>query len=325
MSPTSRARASTAAPACKIALVAGGDVDGFERIEDVIDAESGEPLPDPAAGSTMLYTSGTTGRPKGVHRPPTAAAALTIGLGGYDEAGGDVHLCTGPLYHAAPLAFSLRGPAVVRRHGGAHGRLGCRSARCNSSTNTASRTPTWSRRCSTACSRSPTTCVPASDVSSLKYVLHGAAPCPVPVKRRIIEWFGPIVWEYYAATEGVGSFVDSATWLEHPGTVGKPYLPDQVMIGDADGNPLPTGEVGLVYLQGAASHSVLVLQGRREDRVDVPRRLLHPRRRRLPRRRGLPVPHRPEREPHHLGRRQHLPGRGRRGAARASGCRATSP
>ena len=62
-------------------------------------------------------------------------------------------------------------------------------------------------------------------MSSLRYVLHGAAPCPVPVKRRIIEWFGPIVWEYYAATEGVGSFVDSATWLERPGTVGKPFLP----------------------------------------------------------------------------------------------------
>jgi long-chain acyl-CoA synthetase len=80
-------------------------------------------------------------------------------------------------------------------------------------------------------------------------VLHGAAPCPVPVKRKIIEWFGPIVWEYYAATEGVGSFVDSATWLEHPGTVGKPFLPGQVVIGDADGNQLPTGEVGLVYIK----------------------------------------------------------------------------
>ena len=60
------------------------------------------------------------------------------------------------------------------------------------------------------------------DVSSLRYLLHGAAPCPVPVKQRIIDWLGPIVWEYYAATEGIGSFVDSATWLEHPGTVGRP-------------------------------------------------------------------------------------------------------
>jgi long-chain acyl-CoA synthetase len=88
-----------------------------------------------------------------------------------------------------------------------------------------------------------------SDVSSLRYILHGAAPCPVPVKRRIIEWFGPIVWEYYAATEGVGSFVDSATWLERPGTVGKPFLAGQVVIGDDDGNPIPAGEVGLVYIK----------------------------------------------------------------------------
>jgi long-chain acyl-CoA synthetase len=87
------------------------------------------------------------------------------------------------------------------------------------------------------------------DVSSLRYVLHGAAPCPITVKQRIIEWFGPIVWEYYAASEGVGSFVDSATWLAHPGTIGKPYAPRQMVVGDESGVELPANEIGLMWLR----------------------------------------------------------------------------
>jgi len=83
----------------------------------------------------------------------------------------------------------------------------------------------------------------------LRFVLHGAAPCPVPVKQRLIDWLGPIVVEYYAATEGIGSFVDSATWLTKPGTVGRPVTEGQVMIGDDDANPLPPNEIGLVWLK----------------------------------------------------------------------------
>jgi long-chain acyl-CoA synthetase len=236
------------APGCNIALLAGGDADGFERFEDAIGAERAEPLTDPVAGSTMLYTSGTTGRPKGVYRPAVAATAVTLDLGGYSETGGDVHLCTGPLYHAAPLAFSLRVPllfgatVVLMDTFDAERTLQLVSEHRVTHTHMV---PTMFHRLLSL----PDEVRTSYDVSSLKYVLHGAAPCPVPVKQRIIEWFGPIVWEYYAATEGVGSFVDSATWLEHPGTVGKPYLPDQVVIGDADGNPLATGEVGLVYLR----------------------------------------------------------------------------
>jgi long-chain acyl-CoA synthetase len=90
-----------------------------------------------------------------------------------------------------------------------------------------------------------------ADVGSVRSIWHGAAPCPVAVKQRMIEWFGPIVNEYYSATEGLGTFVDSRTWLEHPGTVGKPYPADQVVIGDEEGTPLPTGEVGIVWLKAA--------------------------------------------------------------------------
>jgi long-chain acyl-CoA synthetase len=89
------------------------------------------------------------------------------------------------------------------------------------------------------------------DISSLRYVIHGAAPCPVQVKRELIEWLGPIVHEYYAATEGVGTMVDSATWLKKPGTVGKPASPDHIRILDEAGAELGPGEIGTVYLKAA--------------------------------------------------------------------------
>ena len=84
-------------------------------------------------------------------------------------------------------------------------------------------------------------------------MIHGAAPCPVPVKQRLIEWLGPVVVEYYAATEGLGTLVDSATWLAHPGTVGRPMAPGLVKVADEAGNDLPPGEVGLVFLQAPAA------------------------------------------------------------------------
>jgi long-chain acyl-CoA synthetase len=91
------------------------------------------------------------------------------------------------------------------------------------------------------------------DTSSLRFVIHGAAPCPVPVKQRLIEWLGPVVVEYYAATEGLGTLVDSKTWLAHPGTVGRPMVPGLVKVADEAGNDLPAGEVGLVFLQAPAA------------------------------------------------------------------------
>src|SRR5262249_40566461 len=153
--------------------------------------------------TTMLYTSGTTGRPKGVHREGRPASAVTtLNLAGYSEDGGDVHLCTGPLYHAAPLAFSPALPLafgatvlvmeqwdaeealrLIDAHGVTHSHM----------------VPTMFHRLLSL----PERVRDSFDVSTLRNVLHGAAPCPVPVKQRIIEWFGPIFLEYYAATEGV--------------------------------------------------------------------------------------------------------------------------
>ena len=233
-----------------VRLAVGGPLPGFEDYDVVVDAEDGSDIPDPQLGGSMLYTSGTTGRPKGVHRREAVGGGniRAANLGGYDADGNDMHLCTGPLYHAAPLAFSLASPLafgvgivlmerwdaeealrLIEKHGITHTHM----------------VPTMFHRLLSL----PDEVRARYDVTSIRYVLHGAAPCPVPVKQRLIEWLGPIVWEYYAATEGTGSFVDSNTWLQHPGTVGKPFVEGQVMIGDESGTPLPAGEIGLVYLR----------------------------------------------------------------------------
>ena len=230
-------------------LAVGGALPGSIEYESAVAAHDAGPLEDAAAGSTMLYTSGTTGRPKGVYRrtPPSTALA-NVNLGGYAEDGGDVHLCTGPLYHAAPLAFSLAVPiswgATVVVMDSFDAERALRHIEGERVTHT-HMVPTMFHRLLSLPEETRT----RTDVSSLRHVLHGAAPCPVSVKRRMLEWVGPIVWEYYAATEGVGSFVDPATWLAHPGTVGRPITPDQVRIGDESGNPLPVGETGLIFLR----------------------------------------------------------------------------
>jgi long-chain acyl-CoA synthetase len=245
------------ADGCKVKLAADGTIDGFDELEAAMADESPAPLDDPHGGTTMLYTSGTTGRPKGVHRDARPASAVaTLNLAGYAEDGGDVHLCTGPLYHAAPLAFSLSLPlafgasVVVMEQWDAEQTLDLVEQHRVTHTHMV---PTMFHRLLAL----PDAVRARHDIASLRHVMHGAAPCPVSVKRRMIEWFGPIIWEYYAATEGVGSFVDSKTWLEHPGTVGRPFGREQVVIGDEDGRPLPSGEIGLVYIKapGAARFS----------------------------------------------------------------------
>jgi long-chain acyl-CoA synthetase len=248
-------RAASAAPSASVRLAVGGAIAGFEDYETALAPEDGSDITDPSPGGTMLYTSGTTGRPKGVHRSsmaPGAAAAMGQGgptlMAGNYRAGESVHLCTGPLYHAAPLAFSLSIPhmfgccvvlmdrwepeamlQLIERHGVTHTHV----------------VPTMFHRL---------LCLPESvraryDVSSLKFVMHGAAPCPVPVKQRIIEWFGPIVHEYYGATEGFGTLVDSTTWLTKPGTVGKPSNADHIRVLDDAGNPVAPNVAGTVYMQ----------------------------------------------------------------------------
>ena len=186
--------------------------------------EDGADIDDPPRGSSMLYTSGTTGRPKGVHRAvkPGAGAAPVLNIYGYDDAGGDVHLCTGPLYHAAPLRLLAERPACVRRHRRADGGVGRRGdpaadrrARHHPHPHGADHVPPPAVAAARGARRRPT-----------------ASPAPRAARRRALPGAGEATAdrvararscvEYYAATEGVGSFVDSATWLTRPGTVGRP-------------------------------------------------------------------------------------------------------
>ncbi|MGI9603862.1 MAG: AMP-binding protein [Acidimicrobiales bacterium] len=239
-------------------LAVAGPIEGFDDYDDALAAELDDAIDDPEVGTTMLYTSGTTGRPKGVHRnraAAAAAAALAVrnrwALPPLDyQPGESMHLCTGPAYHAAPLAFSLAGPltagvGVVLMDGwSAHDTL--RLIETHAVTHS-HMVPTMFHRMLSL----PDTNRDRFDLSSLRYVWHGAAPCPVTVKQAIIEWWGPVLLEYYAATEGTGTWVASEEWLTKPGTVGRVPVEGHIRILDDDGNDLEPGQTGTIYLRAA--------------------------------------------------------------------------
>jgi long-chain acyl-CoA synthetase len=243
------AGAAAQAAGATVRLAVGGAIEGFESYDEALAGEDGSDIDDPELGRSMLYTSGTTGRPKGVHRsetPPTSALGRVFGY----RPGDSRHLCTGPVYHAAPLAFSLAGPL----NAGVGVVLMDRWTPEDTLRLIAEERITHSHMVPTMFHRLlslPDDVRAAADTSSLRMVIHGAAPCPVSVKQAIIEWWGPVLLEYYAATEGTGTFVTSPDWLERPGTVGKPATDDHVRILDPVGGdkPLPPGEVGTVFLK----------------------------------------------------------------------------
>jgi long-chain acyl-CoA synthetase len=234
------------------------DLDGYERLEDAIATQSPEPLPDPRyEGQDMLYSSGTTGRPKGVKLPLTESALggenAVSGAGallfGFEESA--VYLSPAPLYHAAPLRFTMGihrtgGTVIVMEHFDPEQAL-VLIDRYKATTSQ------WVPTMFVRMLKLPDDVRAKYDVSSLKVAIHAAAPCPVPVKERMIEWWGPVLHEYYAGTEGNGFvYTNSQDWLAHKGTVGR-SIAGALHICDEDGEEVPVGQEGTVYFESGAS------------------------------------------------------------------------
>jgi long-chain acyl-CoA synthetase len=237
-----------------VRLAIAGPIAGFESFDAALGAESPADVEAPVLGSTMLYTSGTTGRPKGVYRrqtPPVAGLARAIGqIARYDPES-DRMLCTGPLYHAAPLAFNLAAPlaasigTVLMDRWDAADAL--RLIEKHRVTHTHMVATMFHRLLAL-----PDDVKARHDVSSLRVLLHGAAPTPVHVKKALIDWLGPIVYEYYAATEGGGTFISSEEWLARPGSVGRPADEGNLAVRDDDGRDVAPGSVGTIWFRAPA-------------------------------------------------------------------------
>ncbi|MFR9806837.1 acyl-CoA synthetase [Pseudonocardia sp. RS010] len=242
------------APGLAVRLAYDGPVEGFASYEDSLAAASPEPFADQPHGAPMLYSSGTTGRPKGV-RPPLPPVQVSelgdalVGLVGkvFGVGADTVYLTPAPLYHAAPLRWcgavhAHGGSVVMMRKFDAEGSL---KAIEDHRVTHAQFVPTMFVRML----QLPDLVRQSFDVSSLRLAVHAAAPCPVEVKQKMIEWWGPILAEYYAGTEGNGmTMIDSEVWAAKPGTVGRAVLGTVRICGD-DGAELPAGQIGNVYFE----------------------------------------------------------------------------
>jgi long-chain acyl-CoA synthetase len=227
---------------------------GYAAYDDFVAGHPAIPLEDEQEGSPMLYSSGTTGQPKGIRRPlsglPFGTDLVLVPLLGDIMGFGEglVYLNPAPLYHSAPLVWSMTaqrmgGTVVVMerfdpedcldliaRHGVTHGQF----------------VPTMFVRML----KLPESARVGRDLSSLRSVVHAAAPCAPEVKRRMIEWWGPVIHEYYSGTEGGGlTWITSEQWLAHPGSVG-PAVWGAIFVCDDDGIVLPAGEDGVIWFGG---------------------------------------------------------------------------
>jgi long-chain acyl-CoA synthetase len=232
--------------------VIGGEVPGWRPYAELGAAEPDSAPPDRQAGGMMLYTSGTTGHPKGVHNTlprsdPDTMAGLFAGIpGGYGITSTEgVHLVCSPMYHAAPgghaLGFLHAGHTIVIQPRFEPEDMLAAVERHR--VTTVHMVPTHFHRLL----RLPGDVRARYDVSSLQAVIHAGAPCPVPIKKQMLDWLGPIVWEYLGSTEGSVSRVSPQQWLDRPGSVGRPLPGLTVQILGPDGGELPAGEPGTIY------------------------------------------------------------------------------
>jgi long-chain acyl-CoA synthetase len=230
-----------------------GVIDGYEAWEAALATQPVEPIADEAEGVSMLYSSGTTGYPKGVKKPlPEEPYGSTPGLSvlgalyGADEH--SIYLSPAPLYHAAPLGFTMTclrqgTQVVVMEHFEPEAALRCiERYRVTHSQ--------WVPTMFVRMLKLPEEARSRYDLSSLRCAIHAAAPCPIPIKEQMIDWWGPVLYEYYAGTEGNGFVqLNSTEWLAHRGSVGRP-LNCELHICDDAGTEVPAGESGTIYFGG---------------------------------------------------------------------------
>ncbi|MBI2703340.1 fatty-acid--CoA ligase FadD4 [Mycobacterium gordonae] len=244
----------------QVLLLADGELAGWQRYPQCVADQPDTPIADEIEGDLLQYSSGTTGRPKGIkrelpHVPPEDAPGMMSALVGFWMDPDTVYLSPAPLYHTAPSVWSLTVQAAglttvvmekfdpegtldaIQRYRVTHGQF----------------VPALFVRML----KLPEAVRNSYDVSSLKRVMHAAAPCPVLIKKQMIEWWGPIVDEYYASSEAIGStLITAEDWLAHPGSVGKPMM-GAVHILDRDGKELPPGHPGEIYFEGGYSFEYL--------------------------------------------------------------------
>ncbi len=233
----------------------GGDIRGFRAYADAKAGQKDSLPEERATGDIMNYTAGTTGRPKGVRRPPVQVDpdtnaelnGLFLMLFGIMPKDDNVHLVVSPLYHTAVLRFASSslhmGHAIVLMDKWTPEETLRLIERYKVSTS--HMVPTQFHRL---------LALPESErnkrkLDSLRCMIHSAAPCPIEIKRRMLDWWGPVIFEYYAATEGGGTLVTPEEWLKKPGTVGKPWPISQIRILDDDKNEVPTGTPGTVWIK----------------------------------------------------------------------------
>ena len=236
------------------ALLSVGAIDGYN---DFGAFKADQPSDEPdgrMAGGLMNYTSGTTGQPKGVRRPlPDLDADTQAAMFGFlnflfgNDGPNHVHLAVAPLYHTAVMNFVQaalhHGQTVVLMDKWTpEGTLERIDRYGVTSTHMV---PTMFHRLL----KLPEEERAKYDVSSLSHVIHSAAPCPIPTKRAMLDWWGPVIYEYYGATEGGGTLATPEDWEKKPGTVGKPWPISEIKVLDDDGNELPPGSIGTVWMK----------------------------------------------------------------------------
>src|SRR6516225_12076046 len=237
-----------------------GDLRGWERYPECAARQPDTPIDDEREGDLLQYSSGTTGRPKGIkrelpHVSPAEAPGMMSALVGFWMTPESIYLSPAPLYHTAPSVWSMSAQAggittvvmekfdpegtldAIQRYRVTHGQF----------------VPAMFTRML----KLPAAVRDSYDLYSLQRIMHAAAPCPVEIKKQMIDWWGPIIDEYYASSEAIGSTLISADeWLAHPGSVGKP-MACQIHIVGEDGTELPPGQPGEIYFEGGYSFEYL--------------------------------------------------------------------